>query len=91
MREAFALQKLLTFFNKKYWHIWDINVWNFNFSLTNEVVSFEQPGPWTSDEGKKLQLIMTETLDIILTQNKMGRHQNAKILEVQLGHTKCLC
>ena len=51
MREAFAMQKLLTcksfshFFNKKYWHIWDINVWNFNVLLTNEVVSFEQPGP----------------------------------------------
>ena len=26
MREAFALQKLLTFFNKKYWHILDISV-----------------------------------------------------------------
>ena len=32
------------FFNTKYWHIWDINVWNFNVSLTNNVVSFEQPG-----------------------------------------------
>ena len=45
MREAFALQKLLTFFQQKYWHIWDTNVWNFNVSLTNDVVSFEQPGP----------------------------------------------
>ena len=45
MREAFAVQKLLTFFNKKYWHIWDIKVWNFNVPLTNDVVSFEQPGP----------------------------------------------
>ena len=42
MWEAFALQKLLTFFNKKYWHILDIN---FNDKLTNDVVSFEQPGP----------------------------------------------
>ena len=33
------------FFNKKYWHIWDINVWNFNETLTNDVVSFEQAGP----------------------------------------------
>ena len=33
------------FFNKKYWHILDINVWNFNETLTNDVVSFEQPGP----------------------------------------------
>ena len=33
------------FFNKKYWHIWDINFWNFHETLTNDVVSFEQPGP----------------------------------------------
>ena len=41
MREAFALH----FFNKKYWQISDINIWNFNETLTNDVVSFEQPGP----------------------------------------------
>ena len=45
MREAFAVQKLLTFFQQKYWYIWDINVWNFNETLTNDVVSFEQLGP----------------------------------------------
>ena len=49
MREAFALpkvQKLLTFFfNKKYWCISDINNRNFNETLTNDVVSFTQPGP----------------------------------------------
>ena len=33
------------FFNKKYWHIWDFNVWNFKVLLTNEVISFEQPVP----------------------------------------------
>ena len=33
------------FFNKKHWHISDINVWNFNGTLTNYVVSFEQPCP----------------------------------------------
>ena len=33
------------FFNKKYLHISDINVWNFKEMLTNDVVSFEQPGP----------------------------------------------
>ena len=32
------------FFNKKYWHISDIYVWNFNETLTNDVVSFEQLG-----------------------------------------------
>ena len=45
MREAFALQKLLTFFNKKYWSISDINIRNFNETLTNSVVSFEHLGP----------------------------------------------
>ena len=33
------------FSNEKYWHIWNINVWNFNDTLTNNVVSFEQLGP----------------------------------------------
>ena len=45
MREAFALQKLLAFFQQKYRQISDIKVWNFNETLTNGVVSFEQPGP----------------------------------------------
>ena len=42
---AFALQKLLTFFSKKFQHICiSLNV-NFNESLTNDIVSFEQLGP----------------------------------------------
>ena len=42
---SFALQKLLTFFSKKFQHICvSLNV-NFNESLTNDVVSFEQLGP----------------------------------------------
>ena len=45
MREAFAVQKLLSFFNKKYWQISDINILNYNETLTNDVVSFEQLGP----------------------------------------------
>ena len=44
-REAFALQKLLTFFQQKYWHILDISILKFNETFTNDVVSFEQPGP----------------------------------------------
>ena len=40
MREAFALV-----FNKKYWYISAIHIWNFNETLTNDVVSFEQPCP----------------------------------------------
>ena len=44
MREAFAMQMLLTFFQQKYWRKSDINVWKFNKTLTNDVVSFKQPG-----------------------------------------------
>ena len=33
------------FFNKKYRRISDINIWNFNETLTNDIVSFEQPSP----------------------------------------------
>ena len=43
MKEAFAVQKLLTFFQQKYWRILDINIWNFDEMLTNDIVSFEQP------------------------------------------------
>ena len=32
-------------FQQKYWYISDINVRNFSETVTNEVVSFEQPGP----------------------------------------------
>ena len=45
MREAFALQKLLTFYQQKFWPIWEINFWKFNETLTNDVVNFEQLGP----------------------------------------------
>ena len=42
---AFALQKLLTFFSKKIQHMRvSLNV-NFNESLTNDIVSFEQLDP----------------------------------------------
>ena len=41
---AFALQKLLTFFQQKISAYLRINV-NFNESLTNDVISFEQLGP----------------------------------------------
>ena len=39
------MQKLLSFFQQKYWTTSDMNVWNFNETLTNDVVSFEQLGP----------------------------------------------
>ena len=49
---AFALQKLLTFFSKKFQHICvhaSLDV-NFNESLANDVVSFEQLGPEDKDQ-----------------------------------------
>ena len=42
---AFALQKLLTFFSKKFQNICISLHVNFNESLTNDIVSFEQLGP----------------------------------------------
>ena len=49
---AFALQKLLTFFQQKisvYLRITDVN---FNESLTNDIVSFEQLGPGWKQKQK---------------------------------------
>ena len=48
---AFALQKLLTFFQQKISAYLCINV-NFNESLTNDVISFEQLGPGLLDTTK---------------------------------------
>ena len=42
---AFALQKLLTFFSKKFLHICVSLDVNFNELLTNDIFSFEQLGP----------------------------------------------
>ena len=39
------MQKLLTFFSKKFQHISVSLDLNFNESLTNDIVSFEQLGP----------------------------------------------
>ena len=43
MRKAFA--RFSHFFQQKYWRIFDINVLNFNETLTNDIISFEHPGP----------------------------------------------
>ena len=42
---AFALQKLLTFFQQKISAYLRSLIVNFNESLTNDIVSFEQLGP----------------------------------------------
>ena len=49
MREAFALQKLLTFFQQKYWHISNIYVRKVYVTLTNDVVSYKHQGPDTQN------------------------------------------
>ena len=41
------------FFDKKYWHNWDINIWNFNETLINDIVSFEQLGPVLQIDARK--------------------------------------
>ena len=48
---AFALQKLLTFFQQKFQHICISLDVNFNVSLANDVVSFEQLGPVFHDHS----------------------------------------
>ena len=53
-REAFAVQKLLSFFQQKYLQISDINIINFNENLTNNDVSFEKPGPGLKVNGYNL-------------------------------------
>ena len=46
MREVFAVQKLLTFFQQKNIGVFQVSVCKIlTKTLTNEVVSFEQPGP----------------------------------------------
>ena len=42
--ESSFCKSFLYFLNKKYLHISDIYIWNFNEMLTKNVVSFEQPG-----------------------------------------------
>ena len=73
MREAFALllqcKSFSHFFNKKYWQISDINVLNFNDMLTNDVVSFEQPGPGVIAEWLELLCYGKEKLQKVVRLN----------------------
>ena len=36
-------KSFLHFFNRKYWHIFYINICKFNETLTNNFINFEQP------------------------------------------------
>ena len=58
-------------FQQKYWHISDINIWNFNKTLTNDVFSFEQAGPeqiWPGNKkpGHSIQRTCLAAYDIVL-------------------------
>ena len=57
---AFALQKLFTFFSKTFQHICISLDVNFNKSLTNDIVSFEQLGP---DQGLHCFLLIQQYFD----------------------------
>ena len=64
MSEAFALQKLLTFFNKKYWWILDINLWNFNETLTIYLWNFNETltiDLWNFNETLTTLLVLKTT------------------------------
>ena len=63
---AFALQKLLTFIHKKFQHICVTLDINFNESLTNDVVSFEQLGP--TEDLIRLQNIYYRETRILFIQ-----------------------
>ena len=65
MREAFA-----------YWHIWNIYVWNFNNTLTNDVVSFEQPAPGV--------IINTHYLVLPLSRTYFHSLEGVRAIEVWL-------
>ena len=62
MGVAFALQKLLTFFSKKLQHICVSLDVNFNESLTNDIVSFEQPGPDIGEYCPRVEISKTASL-----------------------------
>ena len=42
---------------------WDINIWNFNVSLTNDVVSLEQLGPGVGEGGIGLRIGISKILN----------------------------
>ena len=77
---AFALQKLLTFFQQKISAYLDVN---FNESLTNDVVSFEQLGP----DFQYLQFMTCFTLALLITSRET---QTSFILLVKLQNAHAL-
>ena len=42
---SFCNEKASHIFKQKYWHFWDIRVWNVDEKFTNDIISFEQLNP----------------------------------------------
>ena len=78
MREAFALQKLLSVFQLKYWCSSNIDVWNFNETLTNDVISFEQLGPDLLCKVSQLCMNLKGKLEFISRSCKQLLHPENK-------------
>ena len=68
---AFALQKLLIFLQQKFQHICVSLDVNFNESLTNDVVSFEQLGPDVQILRSKCGTLFSIQLILDSTNSKM--------------------
>ena len=75
---AFALQKLLTFFSKKFQRICVSLDVNFNESLTNDVVSFEKLGPGGDSITYKLMDTQTHGWTGKLTRSSTFFYVNIK-------------
>ena len=72
------------FFNKKYWQISDINVLNFNNTLTNDVVSFEQPGP---DVGSNNKVQLNDITDLRHKTFRTSASSNKTVFDFNLLDT----
>ena len=66
---AFALQKLLTFFQQKFQHTCVSLDANFYESLTNNIVSFEQLGPGV------VMLYDISNLSVYIDSHSSDRHE----------------
>ena len=76
------------FFSKKYFYILDINVWNFTEMLTNDVVSFEQPG--LGGQVERFRLRNAVVLLAFFVMMSMWWFQD-KVLSVVTPRSPCLC
>ena len=86
---AFVTYCNISCFNKTYWHIWDINVWNFKETLTNDVVSFEQLGPGVLKNILKC-LVTPSCFPVkkgnnFLSQGNVGKRKTKELLSLKVN------